>query len=83
MNHSAHEVTVYTRAGCHLCDDAVALLKRHGITPDLVDIDDDSQLRTEFDHCVPVVKIDGKIRFRGLVNEVLLMRILSPRAPRS
>lgn len=71
---------VYTRRGCHLCDDAAELLKRYGLSPELIDIDADETLRHQFDTCVPVVVIDGKIRFRGRVNEVLLRRILMGRA---
>lgn len=71
------EVTVYTRAGCHLCDDAVALLLRSGLTPKLVDIDADPALRQRYNECVPVVEIDGRERFRGRVNEALLRRILA------
>lgn len=70
-------IVVYTREGCHLCDDAVALLRRHGQEPRLVDIDADSQLRERYNLCVPVVEIDGKERFRGRINEVLLTRLLS------
>ena len=70
-------VTLYTRIGCHLCDEAHALLVRHGLRPRLVDIDADSKLRERFNHCVPVVEIDGRERFRGRVNEVLLRRILA------
>ena len=29
-----------------------------------------------FNTCVPVVEIDGKIRFRGRVNKILLRRIV-------
>jgi glutaredoxin len=67
---------LYTRRRCHLCDDALATLNRFGLEPQLVDIDADPTLRERFDHCVPVVEIDGKVRFRGRVNEVLLRRIL-------
>ena len=70
------DVTVYTREGCHLCDDAIALLVRNGLTPKLVDIDADPALRDRYNECVPVVEIDGRERFRGCVNEVLLQRIL-------
>lgn len=72
-----HSVTLYTHSGCHLCDDAHALLVRHGLRPEIVDIDADSALRERFNTCVPVVVIDGKERFRGRVNEVLLRRILA------
>ena len=72
----SYEVVLYTRAGCHLCDDAERLLIEHGLRPIKLDIDDDSALRERFDSCVPVVEIDGKIRFRGRVNRVLLRRLL-------
>ena len=70
-------VVLYTRRGCHLCDDALALLRRYGLAPVLVDIDLDHELRERFTECVPVVAIDGQVRFRGRVNEVLLRRLLA------
>jgi glutaredoxin len=72
-----HQVTVYTRVGCHLCDEAKELLERYGLEPELIDIDADPQLRERYTTCVPVVLIDGKERFRGRVNEFPLRRLLS------
>ena len=72
-----YSVVLYTRRGCHLCDDARAVLERHGLQPRLVDIDADPTLRQRFNECVPVVEIDGKERFRGRLNEVLLARLLA------
>jgi glutaredoxin len=69
-------VVLYTRNGCCLCDDALDLLRAHGLNPQLVDIDADPELQSQFDHCVPVVAIDGKVRFRGRVNPTLLKRLL-------
>jgi glutaredoxin len=69
-------VVLYTRQGCCLCDQAAELLVRHGLTPEQVDIDADSILREQFTDCVPVVEIDGVIRFRGVINELLLRRLL-------
>jgi glutaredoxin len=69
-------VTIYTRRGCHLCEEAEAVLVRHGMRPTLVDVDADPTLRERYTDCVPVVEIDGKERFRGRVNEVLLKRLL-------
>ncbi len=40
------------------------------------DVDESEQLVCEFGNCVPVVAINGKVRFRGQVNEVLLRRLL-------
>ncbi len=70
-------VILYTRQGCHLCDDAKAILCAHGLAVAEVDIDADEHLRQQFDTCVPVVEIDGKIRFRGRVDAVLLRRLLA------
>jgi glutaredoxin len=71
-----HEVVLYAREGCHLCDDAERTLIEHGLRPTKVAIDDDPALRERFDSCVPVVEIDGRIRFRGQVNRMLLRRLL-------
>lgn len=70
------DVTLYTRTGCHLCDDVQQTLREHGMEPHLVDIDSNDDLRAQFDTCVPVVEIDGKVRFRGQVNKTLLKRLL-------
>jgi hypothetical protein len=70
------EVILYTRQHCHLCDQARQVLLEHGLTPRQVDIDSDEQLRALFDTCVPVVEINGKIRFRGQVEPRLLRRIV-------
>jgi glutaredoxin len=74
-------VVLYTRRGCHLCDDAEAALARHGLSHVLVDIDADAELQQRYTNCVPVVEIDGKERFRGRVNEVLLRRLLAKQGP--
>lgn len=73
---SSTQVVVYSRRGCHLCDEAHSLLVRHGLEPEVVDIDEHPELRERYDACVPVVTFDGKERFRGRVNEVLLRRLL-------
>jgi len=72
-------VVVYTRANCHLCDDAVSVLKRYSadLPPiETVDVDSDPALAQRFGNCVPVVEIDGKVRFRGRVNTGLLQRLI-------
>jgi glutaredoxin len=74
-----HAAIIYTRSGCHLCEEAEALLVRYGIRPQRIDIDADTALQDRYNLCVPVVVIDGKERFRGQVNEVLLKRILAER----
>lgn len=78
MNAQTHRVVLYSREGCHLCEVAKSLLASHGIRPEVIDIDTDPKLIEQFTTCVPVVEIDGKIRFRGRVDPVLLRRILRP-----
>jgi glutaredoxin len=70
------QITLYTRIGCHLCDDAVAVLERHHLPFESIDIDADPKLIAKYNECVPVVVIDGRERFRGRVDEVLLQRLL-------
>lgn len=69
-------VILYTRTGCHLCDEANNTLLEHGLHAKQVDIDAEESLRDKFNTCVPVVEIDGKVRFRGRVEPVLLKRLL-------
>jgi glutaredoxin len=72
-----HTAIIYTRSGCHLCEEAEQVLLRHGLRPQRINIDANAALRQRYHQCVPVVCIDGKERFRGRVNEVLLSRILA------
>lgn len=69
-------VTIYSRNGCHLCEDAHATLVKFGFLPEVVDIDEHPSLLALYTDCVPVVVIDGKVRFRGRINEVMLRRLL-------
>ena len=77
---AAVEIVMYTRQGCHLCEEAWRLLEqerqRHGFTLQQIDVDSDLQLRRAYGECVPVVTVDGRLRFRGRINPVLLRRLL-------
>jgi glutaredoxin len=73
------EVILYSRAGCHLCDDAKSILKRSGLTFQMIDIDSDPDLVSAYGECVPVVVINGQERFRGRIDPVLLQRLLDSR----
>jgi hypothetical protein len=78
-------VVLYTHPGCHLCDLARETLEKYRDsvpTPIEIDIDTDPALRARFSTCIPVVEIDGKIRFRGHVNELLLRRLIEATPPR-
>jgi glutaredoxin len=71
-------VVLYTRDGCHLCEEAHKVLSEFGITPTVVDIDTDPNLRERFNTSVPVVEINGRLMFRGRVEPKLLRRIVRP-----
>jgi glutaredoxin len=70
------EAVLYTRQGCHLCEEAKALLRTEGLQVREVDVDGDPKLGALHGEWVPVVEIGGKVRFRGRVNRVLLRRLL-------
>jgi hypothetical protein len=79
-------VFLYTRQGCHLCDEAMAILMLYdAYLPPIteIDIDRDAVLIAKFTECVPVVEIDGKIRFRGKIDEILLRRLIEGTQPNS
>ena len=82
---SSRDVVLYTREGCHLCDEALARLRKHRrryrLRIEVVDIAGDLQLERDYGEIIPVVTVDGKVRFKGRVDEVLLRRLL--RAPSS
>ena len=61
-------VVLVTRAGCHLCDDAEALLRQLGVEPELADVDSDDELFRLYDWRVPVVLVDGAVVAEGRVT---------------
>ncbi len=72
-------IVLVSRADCHLCHQAAALLARLGLPFDSLDVDADPDLCARYTDCVPVVVIDGKERFRGQIDELLLRRLLAQR----
>ena len=56
-----------------------AFRARYGFVLEAKNVDESAGLVREFGSCVPVVAINGRVRFRGRVNEVLLRRILDHR----
>jgi glutaredoxin len=80
------QIVVYTRIGCHLCTAAWERLRheheRYRFELMEVDVDTDPDLTARFGDSVPVVTVDGKVRFRGVVNPVLLARLLAAEAAR-
>ena len=77
-------VVVYAKEDCGLCYDVFNLLDRYEeYLPeiDVVEIDTYPALEEEFGDCVPVVEIDGKVRFRGRINESLFRRMIEGSLP--
>jgi glutaredoxin len=74
------QVVMYTRRGCHLCERAWEQLeqarRQHGFALSQVDVDGEPELVRQYGECVPVVTVNGRVRFRGVVNPVLLRRLL-------
>lgn len=66
------------RQGCHLCDEALTLLRALGIEPEKRDVDEDESLFRLFDFRVPVVLADGRIIAEGKVDAEALRRALRP-----
>jgi glutaredoxin len=64
------DVTLYTRAGCSLCDKAKAAILASGVAVTLteVDIDADPLLHDLYDDQVPVIFVDGREAFRFFVH---------------
>jgi hypothetical protein len=57
-----------TRQGCHLCDEALELLRSLGHEPDLADVDSDDRLHDLYDWRVPVVLRDGRVVAEGQIT---------------
>ena len=74
------EAIVYTREGCHLCEQAELLLRRiargHPMTIRLVDVDSDPALRALYGDRVPVVALDGRVLDEGNITEYRLRKAL-------
>jgi len=78
------EVVLYTRAGCHLCDVAKAVVDevrgRVAFALDIVDIDSDPALAARWNDEVPVVFVNGKKAFKYRVDAARFERMLLDRA---
>jgi predicted thioredoxin/glutaredoxin len=61
-------VVLVTREGCHLCDEALSLLRDLGVHPELADVDADAELHRLYDFRVPVVLADGAVVAEGKIN---------------
>ena len=75
-------VTLYSRAGCHLCEAAREVVARVcadlGESFDEVDVDADGDLADRFGDEVPVTFVDGRQHDFWRVDEARLRAALAP-----
>jgi predicted thioredoxin/glutaredoxin len=70
------ELVLVTRQGCHLCDQALALLRELGHEPHLADVDTDEELFRLYDWRVPIVLADGVVIAEGNITRGPLEKAL-------
>lgn len=71
---AAHVVTLYTKAGCPLCDEVRDLLEdllaEHPFELHEVDIRRDPQLFERYRYRIPVITVDGVERIEGAISSL-------------
>lgn len=79
----AHEVILYSRNGCHLCEvvkESLERLEHRALfTWREVDIDQDEALRQKYTNEVPVVFINGRKAFKYAMDEEEFLQKLAAR----
>ncbi len=83
-------LTIYSKPGCHLCDDMKALVHRvlaahansHAMTLDEIDISTDPALLDRYGLEIPVLMIDGTKVAKYRVSEEELVQMLKGRGVR-
>ena len=79
-------LTIYSKPGCHLCDDMKATVDRVvrsfalPITVEAIDVSTDADLEARYGLEIPVLLIDGKKVAKYRVTDAELTRVLSARA---
>jgi thiol-disulfide isomerase/thioredoxin len=74
--------TIYSRPGCHLCDEMKAIVERvaGGATPpatvEAIDISSDPALEARYGLEIPVLLVNGKKAAKYRVSEKELVRML-------
>jgi glutaredoxin len=82
--HLVIAVTIYSRQGCHLCDQMKAVVERVGrsvaIAVEEIDVSTDPALEARYGGDIPVLLVGGKKAAKYRVTEEELRRILIARA---
>jgi thiol-disulfide isomerase/thioredoxin len=79
-------LTIYSKPGCHLCDEMKSLVHRvvaqhsnHPISVEEIDISGDPDLLDRYGLEIPVLLVDGKKTAKFRVSEEELRRMLGAR----
>jgi len=79
-------ITIYSRPGCHLCDEMKAVVRRAvsvsgvAVTIDEIDISTDADLEARYGVDIPVLVVDGKKTAKHRVTEAEVTRMLGARS---
>lgn len=83
MSVSSTSLTLYTRCGCHLCEEmqqaVVALQAQHGFSLNIVDIDADTYLHIRYNERVPVLAAGEQELCHYHFNEEIVLGYLKQR----
>ncbi len=86
MEYESLKLTIYSRPGCHLCDEMTAIVQRVArsapgpIRIEEIDISTDPDLEARYGVEIPVLFVDGKKAAKYRVTEEELTRILRDRS---
>ena len=67
-----------SRQDCHLCDQALSLLRGLGFEPEVADVDADPGLFALYDWRVPVLLLDDRVIAEGRITRAQLEKALKP-----
>ena len=74
-------VIIYSRPGCHLCDEAKAAIENSNCSDifslEVVNIESDDELLKKYQYDIPVVTIDGVEAFKHRVDPEEFKSVLS------
>ena len=76
-------LVLVTRQGCHLCDQALEVLRSLGHEPLLADVDADDHLHDLYDWRVPVLLLDERIVAEGKMTKEQLETVVGKGSARA
>ena len=76
-------LTIYSRPGCHLCEEMKAVVERvreqHAFELREVDISGNPDLERRYGQEIPVLEVDGKKVAKYRLDELTLVRMIEAR----